>query len=293
MAAKQFSEAQLTRYLYMFEAGELVRFSELPGPSEDSLYSVTLTQHDEEEDYVLTILETVSFDEVSFFHNLISHLSYYGLPVPAPRRTLDGMTSTIFCSRPTLLMPKMEGEPATNVGTDEARALGATLGELHDATASYDHSRDNALGVSALEEALAGAALGASTADAAKAALAAAAALPQDLPTGVIHGDLTRSSVLFEEGEVSAVTGFFKACNERLIEDVAIAANDWCTSPNGSLDEERLAALLAGYADEREPTAGELDALPTLRALAAARSVIRAEQSGADAEFYAKVLAAC
>ena len=292
MTSTQFSEAQLARYLYMFDAGKLVRFSPLAGPGENSLYSVTMSEHGEEEDYVLTILETVSFDEISFFHNLISHLSYYGLPVPAPRRTRDGMTSTIFCGRPTLLMPSMDGEQVAEAGADEVRALGTLLGELHDATSSYEHSRSNAHSVEELGASLADANLDEATGTAVRTALDRAAALGE-LPSGVIHADLTRANVLFDAGEISAVTDFFKACNERLIEDVAIALNDWCTNPDGSLDDARQAALLEGYSREREPSADELAALPTLRALAAARAIMRARRAGSDPAFHARILNAC
>ena len=288
--AKQFSNAQLARYLYMFDAGEYVRHSAIEDRTDNTYLAVTLNQHGEEEDYVLAILDTVSFDEISFFHNLISHLSYYGLPVPAPRRTLDGMTSTIFAGRPSLLMPKEEGNVVKTPSVEDCRAIGTLLGELHDATASYEHSRANPLTAAALSAAVAEANFDAALGALVQGAIDSAAALPTDLPTGVIHGDLSLNDVQFHEGEISAVQGFFRACSERLMQDVAAAENVWCTNVDGSLDESRQAAMLETYAEEREPTAAELDALPALSALAAARNVIVCSQTGADASAFERIL---
>ena len=288
MATAQFSEAQLTRYLIMFDAGEYVRHELITDRTDNTYLSVTLRQHDEEEDYVLAILDSVSFHEVSFFHNLISHLSYYGLPVPAPRRTLDGMTSTIFTGKPTLLLPMEEGSPVTAPTIEDCKAVGTLLGELHDATASYEHARANPLAGDALGAAATG--LENEVAELISAAVTRATTLPGDLPTGVTHADLALSNVLFHDGEISAVQGFFRACTERLIADVAVASNAWCTNADGSLDTARQSAMLEAYGHERKPDAAELEALPALSALAAAQNVVVCSQSGADAGAHIEIL---
>lgn len=290
MATRQFSEAQLARYLFMFDAGEYVRHSPITDRTDNAYFSITLSQHGEEEDYILAILESVSFDEISFFHNLISHLSYYGLPVPAPRRTLDGMTSTIFTGKPTLLLPMEEGSPVTGPTVEDCRAVGTLLGELHDATSSYEHARVNPLAGNALREAASAAGLGTHVTALVESAISDAASVPGDLPTGVIHADLAVNNVLFHEGEISSVHGFFRACTEQLMADVAVASNAWCTNADGSLDAARQAAMLEAYAAEREPNRAELEALPALSVLAAARSIIVCSQTRADAGSHIEVL---
>lgn len=282
-AFTQFSEAQLERYLYLFDAGELVRFVPIKGGIENSNYHVTVSQHGEEEHYVLTILEMLNFDEVSFFNNLINHLSYYGLPVAAPRLTADGMTSTIFCGKPTLLVPLIDGAHVHRPDINECRAIGKALGELHDASASYDLTRANPYSlkwmrtsIGDLEDQL--------NADDTHLLRSAADALESlqgiGLPEGVIHGDLFRDNVLFHEGELSALLDFYHACADYLMQDVAITINDWCSNEDGTISEDLKKALLDAYASERQPSRVELDALPTLLQTAAARFLLTRLQSG-------------
>ena len=90
-AFTSFSESALSRYLCMFELGELVSCSPIAAGIENSHYFVNLQADDVISEYVLTINEGLSFKEAPFFSQLLSQLARAGIPVPAPKRTLDGM----------------------------------------------------------------------------------------------------------------------------------------------------------------------------------------------------------
>ena len=97
----------------MFDLGELVSFDPITAGIENSNYFITLDNEGFETEYVLTISESLDFNEVSFFGRLLDQLSNKHLPVPSPLRTLDGMSSTIFCKKPTWLFPKLSGSHPT------------------------------------------------------------------------------------------------------------------------------------------------------------------------------------
>ena len=83
------------------------------------------------------------------------------------------------------------------------------------------------------------------------------------LPQGVIHGDLFRDNVLFEGDRLSGLLDFYSACTDTLLLDVAIAANDWCYE-NGSINKEKLMALLFAYQSLRPLESSEKQQWPVI-----------------------------
>jgi homoserine kinase type II len=81
------------------------------------------------------------------------------------------------------------------------------------------------------------------------------------LPRGAIHGDLFRDNVLFTDGKVSGIVDFGFAATDFLAYDLAIAVNDWCTVRDGAhageLVTEHVAAMAAAYDAVRPLTADE------------------------------------
>ena len=86
------------------------------------------------------------------------------------------------------------------------------------------------------------------------------------LPRGIVHGDLFRDNVLWQDsGELSGVLDFYFAGADSLLFDLAVAASD------RHADAGQLAALIAGYSALRPLTPGEEAAWPALRRAAALR----------------------
>ena len=79
-----------------------------------------------------------------------------------------------------------------------------------------------------------------------------------DLPGGVIHGDLFRDNVLFNDGTLSGLLDFHHAARGTWLYDVCVIANDWCCDTHGALNRERTMALLRGYHAVRPLTRAEL-----------------------------------
>ena len=136
-----FTEEALERYLVMFGKGELKKFAPIASGIENSNYFITLDNGSGDVEYVLTIIEQFGFDEAPFFNKVMSQLFNHGLPVAAPQSTFDGMSSTIFCGKPTFLLPRLEGRHLVKVNEDHCFKIGEFLGSTRRAFSNLKSTR--------------------------------------------------------------------------------------------------------------------------------------------------------
>jgi homoserine kinase type II len=104
------------------------------------------------------------------------------------------------------------------------------------------------------------------------AAAAAAADIRARATHGVIHGDLFRDNVLWQDDRLVAILDFEQASGGSLAYDLAVSINDWCWDGAARLDV--AAALVAGYQGVRRLPDDDLAALAVELPAAAARFTI-------------------
>jgi homoserine kinase type II len=218
-----FTEEALARYLVMFGKGELKKFAPIAGGIENSNYFVTLDNGSGEVEYVLAIIEQFGFDEAPFFNKVMSQLFNQGLSVAAPQSTLDGMSSTIFCGKPTFLVPRLEGHHLVKVNEDHCFHIGEFLGSAHRALSNIKSTRVNPCDLAWMQ----------STLNSISDRLSEYEHIGTlELPTGLIHGDPFKDNALFSDrGELKGVVDFYHACRDMLVQHIAIAVKDWCQHP--------------------------------------------------------------
>lgn len=211
--------------------------------------------------YVLTLFEDTPRADLPFYLHLMAHLARHGLPVPAPIADLNNEYSTTLSERPAVLVMRLLGKSVEAPSVKHCRRVGVMLAGLHLAGRTYGRKHSNPRNaqwraqtaqtvlpfLSAQERALL------------EAELAFEATMNFDsLPSGVIHADLFRDNVLWNEDRISGVIDFYFAGNDAWLFDIAVAVNDWCLQADGAaLDAPRVQALLEGYAAERAFTQAE------------------------------------
>ncbi|MGH8529655.1 MAG: homoserine kinase [Nevskiales bacterium] len=266
------SREELAQFLRGFPVGELVDHHGIKAGITNTNYFVnTRDGH-----WVLTLFEHAAEADLPYFLGLMDHLALRGIACPRPVADHSGNFLTRLKNRPAALVQKLEGHTVAQPNKKQCAAVGKLLGDLHLAGQSFAHHRAPDRGadwrVAATEKVL-------PRLDAASAALLrdevayheAHRAEYDALPQGVIHADLFRDNALFSGQQLAGVIDFYYACNDALLYDLAVTANDWCAGDKGALDADRYHATVHAYAGERAVSEAERQAWPGLLRAAALR----------------------
>jgi len=85
--------------------------------------------------------------------------------------------------------------------------------------------------------------------------------LDNNLPKGIIHGDLFPDNVKFKGHRIVAVIDFEAACRGKFIYDLATAVNALCFL-RGRYQIDRFESLISGYESQRPLSLPEWDSFP-------------------------------
>lgn len=260
----------LNAWLKGYAIGTLSDLQGIASGIENTNYFVT-TNHGR---YVLTLFEKLTAQELPYFINLMAHLAHHGIPCPSPVASLENSYLGELNGKPASLVSCLQGKSIEHSTSDHCAQVGEMLANIHLAGKSYAPVMENSRGPHwwkmTAPEVMPH--LPAAEADLLKEEIRYQALYRfQDLPKGVIHADLFRDNILFHEGKLSGVIDFYYACNDVWLYDVAITVNDWCVTPEGQLDRERMLAFLKAYHAVRPFSAIERGAWPVMLRAAALR----------------------
>ena len=270
------SRADLEGLLADFDLGELVEFKGIEGGIENTNYFVTLNKSGQQGEYVLTLFEELSQDEMPYFVELTTWLADRNCPVPFPYKDRNGIALKSMHGRPALLQPRLPGGHIESLTPAHCAQIGTALAQFHQAGRDFYLQRQAHRGVFwwRRESQQVARKLPAEEAELLTTEVELFDQLreqPWNLPQGAIHGDLFFDNALFDGDSLSAVLDIYNACTGYLLYDLAIVANDWCVNPDGSIDSEREQALLTAYAAVRPFEENEYSAWPQLVRTAAMR----------------------
>lgn len=251
---------ELEAFLSPYGLGRLRSFEGIAAGSENSNFFVSLEQGE----YVLTLVERGPTQDLPFFIELLDVLHRAGLPVPYALRTERDEALRHLAEKPAMLQPRLPGKHVTAPNTHHCAEVGRLLARLHLATRDHIIERRSDRGLDWMQQE--GPSLGMSLPEAQlpllRNSLVEIAELKSKilaLPRANLHADLFRDNVLFEGGHLTGLIDFYNACSGPMLYDLAITVNDWCSHPNGELDEDRSEALLAAYSSLRRFTPAEAE----------------------------------
>lgn len=269
------SVPQLKTWLQDYAIGELIELKGISSGITNTNYFV-ITDQDK---YVLTLFEHNTIDELPYFIELMSHLAAHHIPCPKPITDKAGGSLHMLNGKPATLISCLTGRDIDKPNVTQCAAVGEVLAKMHIAGLSFDqqdhHEQTrNPRGADWRNKTaqLVMPHLDAEAQQLLKAEMTFQAGLDlAALPSGVIHADLFRDNVLFDGDQIGGLIDFYYACHDTLAYDLAIAVNDWCVHADGSLDANRLEAMLKAYQAVRPFNEAELAAWPGLLRIAALR----------------------
>ena len=269
------SPPEASALLQQLGLGALQSLRGIEGGIENTNYFVSC----EAGEYVLTLFERLTAEQLPFYLHLMKHLASAGIPVPDPQADAEGRILHSVCGKPAAVVNRLSGRSQLAPQAVHCAAVGDMLARMHLAGRSFERVQPNLRALPWWNDTAPVVLpyLNAAQAELLQSELAwqnqlAQSAVYASLPRGPVHADLFRDNVMFD-GEV--LTGFFDfyfAGVDSWLFDMAVAMNDWCIDlSTGAHDAERANALLRGYQRVRPLSVPEQSLLPDMARAGALR----------------------
>ncbi len=266
------AEDEARALLRSLNLGELRGLRGIQGGIENTNYFAVAEQDGQTHEYVLTVFERLTFEQLPFYLQLMKHLAQRGIPVPDPAADRAGDLLHTVHGKPAAVVNKLDGHSELAPTEAHCAAVGAMLARMHIAARDYGRSQPNLRGLAWWNETVP---VVLPFVDPEQAALLrselafqnhiAAGTAYAALPRGPVHADLFRDNVMFDEGRLTGFFDFYFAGVDTWLFDIAVCLNDWCiVLETGEHDPARARAFLQAYAGQRPLAAAERQLLPAM-----------------------------
>ncbi len=255
-------------FLRTLDLGELQTIKGCAGGIENTNYFVGTTQGE----YVLTLFERLTFEQLPFYLHLMKHLARHGIAVPDPSPNKKGEILFKLKGKPAAVVNKLRGKSELAPTAVHCASVGDMLARMHLAGQGFARQQPNLRGLAWWNDTVP--VVLPYVTDAQRSLLLgelayqnhiAEAAAYKTLPRGPVHADLFRDNVMFEGSELTGFFDFYFAGCDTFLFDIGVCLNDWCVDlATGRHDAERADAFLAAYQSQRQLTAQERALLPAM-----------------------------
>ena len=211
-------------------------------------YFIDINNNSTLNSYVLTVIKTPSYSGDSYFE-MMELLKQLEVAVPSPLKDLKGnVFNYIDNGEKALVQPRLPGNHISSVEIHHIRHLSKSIADLHQIPyqskkLEHDLTPDQ-------KELL-------------RTSLKKAKTLTDTLENAnvsksLIHADLFKDNVLFDNEHISGLLDFHHASIGYCMYDLAVVAIDWCRTKDGGLNSEFLYELLKIYNLKKQITSDEL-----------------------------------
>ena len=262
------SESQAADLMQALQLGRLTGLRGIEGGIENTNYFASTDQGE----YVLTLFERLTHEQLPFYLYLMKHLAGRGIPVPDPAANLDGDILHTVSGKPAAVVNRLAGKSQLAPEEAHCAAVGDMLARMHLAGEDYNRHQPNLRGLAWWNDTVPVVLpyLDAGQADLIRSELAyqnhiAASSACMALPRGPVHADLFRDNVMFEGEQLTGFFDFYFAGVDTWLFDLAVCLNDWCIDhPTGAHRPGHAHAMVQAYQKVRALSAAERQLLPAM-----------------------------
>ena len=269
-----------------FGIGQASDIRGIHGGIENSNFFLDTIKDGKKHEYVLTIFERLSSEQLPYYLELMRHLANQGIPVPKPIENDKGEILFTVKGKPAASVSKLPGLSRLQPEPNHCALVGEMLGKMHLAGKDFSKSQENLRSLGWWQKTIPLVLPHLNTSQ--KELLTHELATQEEffsssaydmLPQGASHCDLFRDNVLFDpkgsdvsQDQLGGFFDFYFAGTDKWLFDIAVTANDWCLADNKQdLDPARLDAFMKAYQSVRPFTKEEQASWPLMLRAAALR----------------------
>ncbi len=262
----------------LYNIGKLENYYEIIEGIENTNYKIIC----EGKPYILTIFEKrVNANDLPFFIDLKLYLNKNNFKCPKPIIDKENKIINSIKNKKAVIVSFIKGKQILNPNESDCYEVGNIIGKLHSISKNFNKRRDNSLNVVELNKILnkclkvKNESYDAIYNELKNEIKIFEDYLPKHLPAGIIHADLFKDNIFFNEGKISGVIDFYFSCYYYYIYDICIVVNDWCFENNGKkFNNKFFHSIIEGYKLSRNLNIEELASFNLILRLAAVRILI-------------------
>ena len=223
--------------------------------------------------FILTIFEKrVQKKEIPFFMKLMDQLNDLNVNCPKPLKSLNGNYLINLKGKIACIVTFLNGKDKKKLNTKNCFDIGKMIGQMHLSTKKIKLYRKNSMGFKNLYPLLEKIKfkslrftnlekfLKKNFKDIKK-------KWPQNLPSGIIHGDLFIDNIFFKKNRLSGMIDFYFAANDYFMYEIAICINALCfdkTKSKFRINKTKVKNLIKGYESVKKISRKEKNSLNIL-----------------------------
>ena len=274
------NKSEIEEIISLYKLKNLESFAPIEEGIENTNYIIIANK----KKYILTIFEKrVKEQDLPFFCELISLLNKSGFKCPLPLLNLENSPISTFKRKKLTILTFISGKSKENLSNENCEDIGKEAAKLHLLTSNFKIHRKNALSIESWRNMFENIKdkcikihkdlpnlIEANLKDIEK-------NWPSNLPTGIIHADLFKDNIIFENNKVSGIIDFTFSCNDYYALEIAICFNALCfdgVRSNLSFNVTKAKKFIEGYSSIRKLSDQERDSIKILSQGAALRFLL-------------------
>ena len=274
------NKSEIEEIISLYKLKNLESFAPIEEGIENTNYVIIANK----KKYILTIFEKrVKEQDLPFFCELISLLNKSGFKCPLPLLNLESSPISTFKRKKLTILTFISGKSKENLSNENCEDIGKEAAKLHLLTSNFKIQRKNALSIESWRNMFENIKdkcikihkdlpnlIEANLKDIEQ-------NWPSNLPSGIIHADLFKDNIIFENNKVSGIIDFTFSCNDFYALEIAICFNALCfdgVKSNLSFNVTKAKKFIDGYSSIRKLSDQERNSIKILSQGAALRFLL-------------------